>query len=74
MLLGDQRYDNCKSSEHSEIPRKAREAYKLDKVDQLRGSAARKAVKTFYPVNSVLTNVSPVNILSSLGKLGKLPK
>ena len=30
------------------------------------------AVKTIYPVNSVLTNVSLLNILTSLGKLGEL--
>ena len=49
--LGEQRY--WRYSEHSEIPRKAREAHKLDKEDQLRGSAARKdAEETFYPVNS----------------------
>ena len=29
------------------------------------------AVKTIYSVNSVITNVSLLNILSSLGKLGK---
>ena len=71
-LYGEQR--NWRSSEHSEIPGKAREAYKLDKVDRLRGSAARKdAVKTFYPVNSASTNVCPLNILSLLGKLRELP-
>ena len=49
--LREQRY--WRYSEHSEIPRKAREAHKLDKEDELRGSAARKdAEETFYPVNS----------------------
>ena len=74
-LLSEQRFNNCKSSEHSEIPRKAREAYKLDKVDRFHGSAARKdAVKTFYPVNSVLTHVSHSKIAwkaQGTFKLGK---
>ena len=38
-----------------------------------RGLTAKiDAVKTIYSVNSVLTNVSLLNILSSLRKLGKL--
>ena len=69
--LGEQRY--WRYSEHSETPWKAREAYKLDKEDQLCGSATRKdAKKIFYPVNSALIIVSPLNILSSLGKLREL--
>ena len=69
---GTQHY--CWSSEHYYNLQKAREAYKMDKVDGLRGSAARNdAIKTFYPVNSALTNVCPLNILTSLGKLGELP-
>ena len=71
-LLSEQCYI-CKSSEHSDILRKPRETYKLDKVDWLHCSAVRKdAVKTLYPVNSVITNVSPLNILSSPVKLGEL--
>ena len=69
ILLGEQHY--WRSSEHSEIPQKAQEAYKLDKVDQFCGSAARKDAKEiFYLLNSALKNVSLLNIQSLLGKLG----
>ena len=72
-LLHEQCSNQCKSSEHSELARKAQRPFKLDMVDWLCGIAARKdAVKTFYPMNSVLTNISPLNILSSLGKLREL--
>ena len=49
--LGERRY--WRYSKHSEIPRKAQEAHKLENEDQLRGSAVRKdAEETFYPLNS----------------------
>ena len=37
-LLREQCSHKCKSSEHSELARKARETFKLDKVDGLCGS------------------------------------
>ena len=45
-LLGEQHYNNGRSPKHSDIPRKAWEDYRLDKVDRLPGIAMRKdAVK-----------------------------